>query len=401
MPKVNLTNYKDREQAYIKHYLLEEYLPDWAYKVGRVWNELVYVDGFAGPWQSTHADFADTSFGIAINTLHQCQTGLRGRGRELKIESILVDQDKTASSELKRFAESQSRPGFGVNALHGKFIDTIGDVETIIKQNMQDPFRFIFLDPKGWADIPMKRLQSFLGGRSCEVLITLMTRHIIRFLNEPDRARSYHDLFGRQGVLETLRSPSMKNEPSHARFERAVREYGLSLRLLCGFKYVSSAAILEPDEESIRYFLIYATKHPKGIEVFKAAETKAAKIQDAVRYDTHLRKTHQPSLLFDEEPPSSKISFKLRQFYSVKARRRVLEVLSSTNPGSSIPYAHLFCEAMAFPLVTPDDLIGWLRALEPNIRLRFSGTSRRRKFLPLDDDWIDVIDPGSLRPQNF
>jgi len=45
MPRVDLTNYIGREQAYIKHCLLEEYLPEWAYKVGRVWDELVYVDG--------------------------------------------------------------------------------------------------------------------------------------------------------------------------------------------------------------------------------------------------------------------------------------------------------------------------------------------------------------------
>lgn len=52
MPRVDLINYTGREQAYIKHCLLEEYLPELAYKVGSAWNELVYVDGFAGPWQA-------------------------------------------------------------------------------------------------------------------------------------------------------------------------------------------------------------------------------------------------------------------------------------------------------------------------------------------------------------
>jgi hypothetical protein len=50
MPKVELAAYEGREQAYIKHCLLEEYLPDWAYKVGSQWDSLVYVDGFAGPF---------------------------------------------------------------------------------------------------------------------------------------------------------------------------------------------------------------------------------------------------------------------------------------------------------------------------------------------------------------
>jgi three-Cys-motif partner protein len=397
MPKVDLTNYTNREQAYIKHCLLEEYLPEWAYKVGSAWNELVYVDGFAGPWQATHADLTDTSFGVAIQALHQCQTGLRGRGRELKIESILVDQDKNAFSQLKSFAELQSHPGFGVHALHGRFIEMIGDIETIIKKNTRNSFRFIFLDPKGWADIPMRGMRLFLRNRSCEVLITLMTRHIIRFLDEPDRADSYNNLFGRSEVLEKLRSSVIRNEPSHARAERAVREYGLSLRLLCGFRYVSSAVILEPNEESIRYFLVYATNHPRGVEVFKNAETKAASVQDAVRYDTRLRRTLQPDFLFDDAPPSSKISLQLREFYLGNARRRVLELLSTIPPQSKVPYEKLFCEAMAFPLVTPNDLVGWLTALEPHIKLSFTKSLRRRKFIPMEDDWILVVDPPFVR----
>ena len=397
MPKVNLTNYAEREQAYIKHCLLEEYLPDWAYKVGSKWDELVYIDGFAGPWQTTNIDYADASFGVAIQALRQCQAGLRVRGRHLKIESILVDQDKKAFDELKKFAELQRDPDFAVYALHGQFVDMIGPIENLIKDNNQNAFRFIFLDPKGWADIPMKELRPFLRSRSCEVLINLMTRHIIRFLDEPDRAQSYNNLFGRGRVLETLRSSVKRNEPSHARAEHAVREYGLSLRLLCGFKYVSSAVILEPDKESIRYFLVYATNHSKGIEVFKNAEMKAARIQDEVRYDKRVRKTQQPDLLFGDAPPSSRISSQLRQFYSEKARTRMLQVLSSMRPGSKVHYSTLFCEAMAFPLVTPDDLFGWLSNLEPSIKLDLEGSSRRQKFLPLKEDWILVIDPKSLR----
>jgi three-Cys-motif partner protein len=396
MPKVNLTNYTGREQAYIKHCLLEEYLPEWVYKVGSAWDELVYVDGFAGPWQTTHTDYADTSFGIAIQALRQCQTGLRERGRNLKMESILVDQDKKAFDQLKRFAEMQSNPGFGVHALHGPFIEMIAPIDTIIKANTRNAFRFIFLDPKGWADIPMKRLQPFLRGRSCEVLITLMTRHIIRFLEESDREHSYNNLFGRKEAVENLRRARVKNEDPHAHAELAVGEYGRSLRLLCGFKYVSAAVILEPEQEAIRYFLVYGTNHPRGVEVFKSAETKAARIQDQVRNETLVQKTRQPSLVFDDAPPSSRISSKLRQFYSEKARRRVVEILGTSKAQTRYFYSDLFCEAMAFPLVTPDDLVSWLINLEPNIRLELTGSTRRRRPSPLQEDKVIVIAPTLL-----
>ncbi len=273
----------------------------------------------------------------------------------------------------------------------------IGPINAIIKAKARNAFRFIFLDPKGWADIPMKRLQPFLRGRSCEVLITLMTRHIIRFLEEPDREHSYNNLFGRKEAVEVLKDPRLKNEAPHARAELAVREYGRSLSLLCGFKYVSAAVILEPEQEAIRYFLVYGTNHPRGVEVFKSAETKAARIQDQVRNDAVVQKTRQPSLVFDDAPPSSRISSKLRQFYSEKARSRVVEILATSKAQTRYFYSDLFCEAMAFPLVTPDDLVNWLKNLEPNIRLDFSGSTQRRKPSPLQNDKVVVIAPNRLR----
>lgn len=398
MPKVDLENYLTREQAYIKHCLLQEYLPDWAYKVGGAWDDLVYVDGFAGPWQTKTADLSDTSFGIAIQAMRECQAGIRAKyAREVHVENILVDQDRNAFKELKRFADEQRGPAFDVHALYGEFVEKIGDIEAIIKANTKKAFRFIFLDPKGWADIPMKKLAPFLKGRSSEVLITLMTRHILRFLDEPDRERSFINLFARKEVLDNLRREDLRNEPPHSRAEQAVREYGLSLKLLCGFKYVSCAVILEPDEEAIRYFLVYATNHPSGVEVFKNAETKAARIQDQVRHDTHVRKTGQPGFLFDDMPPGSKISLTLRDFYVEKARKQVLQILSASTPNAVHHYADLFCEAMAFPLVTADDLVNWLIDSRPNVRLDLDRSPRRRKPSPLEHDKVVVVDPKALR----
>lgn len=241
MPKVDLSNYPGREQAYVKHCLLEGYLPDWAYKVGSTWDSLVYVDAFAGPWQTTHPNYADSSFGVAVDALRRCQLGLlEGRGRDLNIECILGEQDKDAFAHLESFATAQSHPNFLVHALPGTFAKQAAKIEQLIKGSGRNPFRFVFLDPKGWADIPMQRLQFLLSHRSCEVLINLMTRHINRFLDQPDREDSYQKLFGRPGVVEVLR-----NTASEERVERAVQEYSLSLKLLCKFKYVSSAVILE------------------------------------------------------------------------------------------------------------------------------------------------------------
>jgi three-Cys-motif partner protein len=394
MPKVDLSNYEGREQAYIKHCLLEEYLPEWAYKVGSTWDSLIYVDGFAGPWQTKHPAYADSSFGIAIDALRQCQAGLREFWkRELHIECILVEQAKLAFAHLERFAASQSTPNFKVHALPGSFASQIPAIDQLIKASGRNPFRFVFLDPTGWADIPMDKLRPLLRNRSCEVLINLMTRHIIRFLNQLDREESYRKLFGRPGVVEVLRQT-----PPDERVDRAVQEYSASLKLLCGFKYVSSAVILDPKEESIRYFLTYATNHPRGVEVFKAAEIKAARIQDELRQESRVRKTGgQLEFPSENAAPSSRLTWELRQRYGAIAYKKVLNVLSANTSATGVRYADLFCEAMAFPLVAPDDLVGWLMTLEPHVRVVLAGSKRRRKPSPMQDDRVVVMNPEALR----
>ena len=134
-----------------------------------------------------------------------------------------------------------------------------------------------------------------------------------------------------------------------------------------------------------------------GVEVFKAAEIKAARIQDDVRHETHVRKTGQPEFLLDGGPPKSRLTLQLRERYATRARKKVIEVLAAKNPSASVPYSELFCEAMAFPLVTPDDLESWLRALEPNIEIRLAGSSRRRKLSTSEDDNVLVRKPDLLR----
>jgi len=394
MPKVDLSNYQGREQAYVKHCLLEGYLPEWAYKVGSTWDSLVYVDAFAGPWQTRHPSYADSSFGVAVDELRRCQIGLRdGRGRDLHMECVLVEQDEDAFAHLETFAKNESRPNFLVHALPGNFAKQIPAIESLIKNSGRNPFRFVFLDPKGWADIPMDKLQPLLANRSCEVLINLMTRHIIRFLDQSDRQNSYRRLFGRPGVVEVLRTT-----PADQRVEHAVQEYSLSLKLLCNFKYVSSAVILEPDQEAVRYYLVYATNHPRGVEVFKSAENKAARIQDNMRQESRLRKSGgQLEFPSDDGPPKSRLILELLQRYLRNARNDVLKVLSANTSARGVAYADLFCEAMAFPLVTPNDLVRWLEELKPNIELRLAGASSRQKPSPGEDDRIVVLNPRALR----
>jgi three-Cys-motif partner protein len=78
-----LQDYAGREQSYVKHVFLERYLDALIHKTASTYPHVVYVDGFAGPWQSANEALEDTSFGVALNALRQAKKSWNKKGREV------------------------------------------------------------------------------------------------------------------------------------------------------------------------------------------------------------------------------------------------------------------------------------------------------------------------------
>ena len=78
---VELYKYRGREQSYIKHEFLTQYLRAAAYKTlqGRspIFN---FVDAFAGPWRVSETDYSDASFDQALQTLEAVRADLGRSG---------------------------------------------------------------------------------------------------------------------------------------------------------------------------------------------------------------------------------------------------------------------------------------------------------------------------------
>ena len=69
----------------------------------------------------------------------------------------------------------------------------------------------------------------------------------------------------------------------------------------------------------------------------------------------------------------------------------MLEILFSEKSPNEIPYVDLFCAAMAFPLVTPEDLDVWISSFEPHAKLILDGSSKRRKPSCDQNDRVQVL----------
>ena len=93
--------YTGREQSLVKHTVLEEYLLEFALKVGDRYSSITYVDGFSGPWNANSDRLEDTSFCIALAKLRQARTKLKERAKQLKLRCYFIEANPTAYSKLK------------------------------------------------------------------------------------------------------------------------------------------------------------------------------------------------------------------------------------------------------------------------------------------------------------
>jgi three-Cys-motif partner protein len=177
---VTLADYAGREQSYVKHVFLENYLEALAHKIASTYPHIVYVDGFAGPWQSANERFEDTSFGIALNALREAKESWKRKGQTVRVSAHLVERDSAAYAKL---AEVPMRyPDVSISTYLGEFV---GLIPTILKAIPTDAFAFFFVDPKGWR-IPLRQLGPLLSRANSEMIFNFMFDFINRAVNIDD-----------------------------------------------------------------------------------------------------------------------------------------------------------------------------------------------------------------------
>ncbi len=285
---VSLRDYVGREQSYVKHIFLESYLEALVHKTASIYPHIVYVDGFAGPWQSANERFDDTSFGIALNALRRAKASWKEKGRHVRMSAFLVERDTAAYEKLSKI--SAAYPDLTIKTYNDDFLNV---VTQILSDISKDAFTFLLIDPKGWR-IPFRRLQPLLARPNSEVVFNFM----FDFIN---RAASIKDANIVAGLDELIpfgdwRAKLEKAEESGS-FTSAVRKailadaFGQSLRKLGSYEYVGETTVLRPLKDRPLYCLFYATRHPKGMEVFRDCQIRAMREESRTRAATKLRHT--------------------------------------------------------------------------------------------------------------
>jgi three-Cys-motif partner protein len=371
---VSIDDYKGREQSYVKHVLLEQYLEVLVYKTASAYPHIVYVDGFAGPWQSANENYEDTSFGIALRTLRQAKAAWKANGRDVKMTAILVEKSPAAFKELEKLPVKF--PDVRVEPLKGNFVSLI---PSILSKIPKDAFSFFLLDPKGWR-IPLNAIQSLLARPNSEALFNFM----FEFIN---RAASIDDPVVVAGLNELLPSGDWRQQLSKASTSDQRKDVLIDAFTQCilqagNFKHVCETTILRPDRNRPLYSLFYGTRHDRGLEVFRDCQVKALEAQAATRATAKVDKAEEKSGQTEMFASLHEMSENEADSFLKSELRKAREALIVLAPDSSAPilYKDLWPQILAKHVVRLTTLNQIAAQLRKEDVLNFPDWEPRRRI---------------------
>ncbi|AAO53603.1 three-Cys-motif partner protein TcmP [Pseudomonas syringae group genomosp. 3] len=293
--------YHGREQAYVKHTILKTYLQRLFMIIGRNETVINYVDCFAGPWSEESEDLRDTSIGISLKLMKDCAKSLEEvHGCKVKFRALYIEKNKEAFSKLKSFLDDDSSSCVAADCIQGDYTTKIPEIAAWASHN----FTFFFIDPKGWRKvINAPVLAPLLALKKAEFLINLMYDFINRAMSMKAQQANVEELLGKPVSFSGKESATERQRIIVAQYRQAI-----------GSLYGGRSAhvtVERPGMDRVLYFLIYLTRHPKGLIVFKEAAEQMHMIQRVSQFETKLR--HQSSKrapiddLFGtiEEPPEA------------------------------------------------------------------------------------------------
>lgn len=290
---VDLDRYLGREQSFIKHSFLTQYLQAAAYKTlqGRS-QTFNFVDAFAGPWQiSDGENYSDASFDQALRTLEAVRVDLGKRGVSgLKIRFCFCEKRAQAVGELRRYAKQNGR--FDIYVFHGSFEDHLKSIASTCR----DGFTFTFIDPTGW-NVRSEEVLKFLKDQNGEFLLNFMAEHVNRHAEYSKVAASFGRFLadpGWEGDFNALPSEWSNEERVLHLLKRQIKTHGAAT-------YLPDFPIMKPREERVKMRLVLGTHSPKGLEVFRDVQAKVERTEMETRNQLSRAGSEQTGLFSDSQ----------------------------------------------------------------------------------------------------
>ena len=373
--------YKGREQSYIKHYFLTEYLKIAAFKTLQGSSQTFnFVDAFAGPWGVADAtSYSDSSFDQALNTLEGVRVYLARSGlSDLKVRFCFCERDLRSAEKLRHYAEKKK--AFEIHVFPGTFEDNLHYVAAACKGG----FTLTFIDPTGW-NVDSGPVLEFLSRRRGEVLLNFMAEDINRHVGYEGVSRS---------VGRFLAAPDWKDEfnalpKDWSNEKRILHLLKKRMKMVNAAQYVPDFPILKPRENRVKMRLLLGTRSAHGVDAFREAQWKVERTQIKMRHCIRREESGFSTLFSDEDIA------KLEQVsagigcpeFQREAREFMLNRLSEPK---SLLFKNIAIDTMEAVPIRKTQIKDLLREMQSQGRVAF--TLPGRKIKPLDGTRINLVE---------
>ncbi|WP_370980068.1 three-Cys-motif partner protein TcmP [Agaribacterium sp. ZY112] len=301
-----------------KHLVLRVYLNAWFGILSNRFDQLLFVDGFAGP-----GEYKTGEDGSPLVALKAVIEHTHSKVQSTKIRYIFIDCDKARLEHLqaKVFAEIDDIPP---NIRIDFFCETFEkatDKHIIPAQEglLGNPC-FIMIDPFGVNQTPLNAITKIMSFPRTEVYISLMYEFINRFKKQPEFESSLNMLFGC-----TDWQKHSQIDDKEARKKELYKLYKNKLKESCAKQVVHFDLY---NGNKLKYGVFFATQNILGSQKIKEAIWKVVP-----KGDFAFRSENNPQLNINIEKPNFEplqeilISYlKDRGFVSIK---EILEYIDS------------------------------------------------------------------------
>jgi three-Cys-motif partner protein len=260
-PKETIWAIEPHTQA--KHEILTRYLDAW-FPIMASWNtKVLFIDGFAGPGRYAGGEPGSPELAV--------ESALK-RHRMLRNSTILFcfnESDTARYDELESWARAKTETvpsNFELIVEYEEFVDLARYIVDMRGDRSLVP-TFAFVDPFGFAGVPIQLIANLLRDRRSELFILFSFNSVNRWIKHPEQQINMRALFGCDDYLQADElDPRDRKEFLASLYERQLREFG-------NFAYISRFEMIEKNGRT-SYFLYHCTRNLKGLEVMRSAMWK-------------------------------------------------------------------------------------------------------------------------------
>ena len=262
--------------------ILRDYLYAYLQILGssRPGETILYIDGFAGPGEYTNHGEGSPLAALSATIQAKEDANSRNAWRAGAVHLCFVEQDKRRYEHLVNLLNESSQHPFvengdiHIHTYRGTFLENLPTIrkDVPLPFSKRDPL-FAFLDPFGATGVPFSAVAEILQSPSSELLLNFDGDGITRILraSQTNAEDQIDEIYG--GQMWRGRLEGITNFAEQCR--EALHLYQERLHTLPQLKYTFPFE-MQKTNKSIDYWLVFASKHPLGIEKMKEAMKRPA-----------------------------------------------------------------------------------------------------------------------------